>query len=66
MSRFNSFGVVLFFLAAVEFFPARSDIPEDVIKALPGWDHPLPTKQYSGYIEINATTGKYLHYWYVC
>ena len=38
-------------------------IPGDQVLSLPGWDGPLPTKQFSGYIEIDATTGKYLHYW---
>lgn len=28
---------------------------------LPGWNKPLPSKQYSGYIEVD--TGRYLHYW---
>ena len=42
---------------------ALSAIPEHLVKSLPGWDGPLPTTQYSGYIQIDATTGKNLHYW---
>ena len=42
---------------------AHSDIPGDLIQSLPGWQGALPTKQYSGYINVNTTTGKYLHYW---
>ena len=40
-------------------------IDSDEVTSLPGWDGPLPSKQYSGYVEINATTGKTLHYWFV-
>ena len=54
---------VVLLVAVLAVSPGRSDIPEHLITSLPGWDKPLPTKQYSGYIEINATTGKYLHYW---
>ena len=39
----------------------RADIPADVITSLPGWSGPLPTKQYSGYIDISDT--KHMHYW---
>lgn len=56
----------LVFIASLALSPARADIPEHMIKELPGWKGALPTTQYSGYIEINATTGKYLHYWCVC
>ena len=57
------FALVL--IASLVLSPIRADIPEHMIKQLPGWKGALPTTQYSGYIEINATTGKYLHYWYV-
>ena len=39
----------------------RADIPGDVITSLPGWSGSLPTKQYSGYINISET--KHMHYW---
>lgn len=46
-------------------------------KELPGWNKPLPSKQYSGYFELDdqqstdsadymtyySTNTKYLHYW---
>merc|ERR1719272_447665 len=35
----------------------------DLINSLPGWEGPLPTKQYSGYLNVSAT--KRLHYWLV-
>ena len=55
----------LLFLASRQLQPVTTAVAGDEITSLPGWDGPLPTKQYSGYIEINATTGKYLHYWLV-
>jgi len=57
------FHLVLLLLGALAFHPALSDIPEHMVKSLPGWDAPLPTTQYSGYIQVDAT--KYLHYWFV-
>ncbi len=35
----------------------------DVVKSLPGWDGPLPSKHYSGYLDASET--KHLHYYYV-
>ena len=61
--RKMDFHLVLLLLGALAFHPVLSDIPEHMIKSLPGWDAPLPTTQYSGYIQISAT--KYLHYWWV-
>ncbi len=37
--------------------------PSDEVTALPGWDAPLPSKQYSGYLPVGRT--KQLHYWLV-
>ena len=53
----------LLLLASQQLQSVTSAVAGDEIASLPGWDGPLPTKQYSGYIEIDATTGKYLHYW---
>ena len=39
----------------------RADIPEHFIESLPGWSGPLPSRQYSGYINVSAT--KHMHYW---
>jgi len=38
-------------------------IPADMITSLPGWNAPLPSAQYSGY--LNIAGGKHLHYWLV-
>ena len=62
MNRRPSF-VFLLLSVLVLSHPVLSDIPEHLVKSLPGWDGPLPTTQYSGYIQIDATTGKNLHYW---
>lgn len=39
------------------------------IKSLPGWDKPLPSKMYSGYINAglppNGVGSMHMHYWYV-
>ena len=37
--------------------------PSDEVTALPGWDAPLPSKQYSGYLAVGEH--KQLHYWLV-
>lgn len=34
----------------------------DLIESLPGWSGPLPTNQYSGYLNVSST---HLHYWFV-
>ena len=59
-----------FFLCAIVFSRllavfVNGDIAKDKIDGenLPGWNKPLPSAQYSGYIEVNATNEKYLHYW---
>jgi serine carboxypeptidase-like clade 1 len=41
-----------------------ADIPDDLITSLPGFSGALPTKQYSGLIQVPGTQ-KYLHYWFV-
>ena len=35
----------------------------DEIASLPGWDAPLPSRQYSGYLD--ASQGRHIHYWFV-
>jgi len=37
----------------------------DEIVALPGWSGALPSKQYSGYLDVGARKFKHLHYWLV-
>jgi len=36
-------------------------IAGDQVTSLPGWNGPLPSDQYSGY--LNVGSGKFLHYW---
>jgi carboxypeptidase C (cathepsin A) len=40
-------------------------VPGDKILSLPGFPGPFPSDQYSGYIEVDAKNGRYLHYWLV-
>ena len=40
-----------------------SEVAKDKVDALPGWSKPLPSDQYSGYLDAGA--GKHLHYWLV-
>jgi serine carboxypeptidase-like clade 1 len=39
------------------------------IDSLPGWSGPLPSRHYSGYVDVSAdpgtTPGRFLHYWLV-
>ena len=41
---------------------AHSAYAPDEILALPGWEGQLPSKQYSGYLNVSST---HLHYWLV-
>eukprot|EP00047_Mylnosiga_fluctuans_P004225 m.233340 g.233340 ORF g.233340 m.233340 type:complete len:470 (-) comp12496_c0_seq1:46-1455(-) len=41
---------------------ALAAITQDEVTALPGWDKPLPSKHYSGYLNV---TGGFLHYWFI-
>lgn len=50
-------------VAAFLVAPVCSDIPDDRIRMLPGWNEPLPSPQYSGYIKLDPNSGKELHYW---
>ncbi|GIY64714.1 lysosomal protective protein [Caerostris darwini] len=55
---FSIFFLLLSFSSCV----LTSSHPDEV-KDLPGLDFPLNYKHYSGY--LNATKGRYLHYWFV-
>lgn len=45
---------------------SQAAIDADEIKELPGWAGPLPSKQYSGYLEVPGDRGsKFYHYWFV-
>ena len=54
-------------IIAAVLIPARAAVPEDEIVALPGWDGPLPSRHYSGYIDIAVPSApaRMLHYWLV-
>lgn len=45
--------------------PALAAIPEDRVHELPGWPGDLPSVQYSGFLEVDASAGRFLHYWLV-
>jgi hypothetical protein len=41
-------------------------IEKDLIRQLPGWAKPLPSRQYSGYLAVPGDHGlKMYHYWFV-
>ena len=41
--------------------------PLNEVKSLPGWEGPLPSKHYSGYLDVGLKTGDtkdiHIHYW---
>mmetsp|Transcript_23588 Transcript_23588/g.67441 ORF Transcript_23588/g.67441 Transcript_23588/m.67441 type:complete len:465 (-) Transcript_23588:86-1480(-) len=43
-------------------FVALGEVPNDEVKALPGWDGPLPSRQFSGYLKVGS---RHMHYWLV-
>jgi serine carboxypeptidase-like clade I len=43
----------------------RAARPADLVTSLPGWSGPLPSAQYSGFLEVDKTNGRNLHYWFV-
>lgn len=38
---------------------------EDYITSLPGLKHDFPSRQFSGYLEVNKTKGRNIFYWFV-
>ena len=44
-------------------------VEADEVTALPGWTGPLPSRHYSGYVDVSAdpgtTPGRFLHYYLV-
>lgn len=51
---------------------ANAAIDKDEIKSLPGWDGALPSRHWSGYLEVPGSKGgvdgegkKFYHYWFV-
>jgi len=50
-------------LIALLLLPSASgEKTEDEIKQLPGWELPLPSRQFSGYLKVGS---KHMHYWLV-
>ena len=60
MSRF----VLLAVLVSLLFSAITADIPGDLITSLPGYGK-TPTKQYSGFLPVDANQTLFLHYWFV-
>lgn len=61
MKMLGAFALLVF--SGVLAVPCLAAVPGDEVKGLPGWEGPLPTTQYSGYIEIDTLKQSYLHYW---
>ena len=57
----NSFRFAIFTLCGIQLALAAPS--SDEIKHLPGWNGSLPSKQFSGYLDISET--KHYHYWFV-
>lgn len=49
---------------SILFMITKGEISKDEIKSLPGWDGPLPSRQFSGYLNLPGTS-KHMHYWLV-
>ena len=43
-------------------FTSAAPVQHEIV-SLPGWEGALPSKQYSGYLDI--TESKHYHYWFV-
>ena len=53
---------ILFVLCAFYAFLALAAVKQDEITHLPGWNQALPSRQYSGYLQVGES---FLHYWLV-
>eukprot|EP00698_Gefionella_okellyi_P005423 TRINITY_DN14970_c0_g1_i1.p1 TRINITY_DN14970_c0_g1~~TRINITY_DN14970_c0_g1_i1.p1 ORF type:complete len:460 (-),score=93.78 TRINITY_DN14970_c0_g1_i1:43-1422(-) len=66
----RSFAVCIVLIAAVTFATAfRSDLTReaasDQITSLPGLSDPIGFRQYAGYLDVDATHGRRIFYWFV-
>ena len=66
--RLFSFFTLLFFhidivLVAVAFSGTAYDQYE--VKSLPGWHKPLPSRQYSGFVDANQNASLQMHFWFI-
>ena len=52
-------------LAPLAFAPSERTAAGDLVTKLPGWDKPLPSRMYSGYINVTADREMHVHYLYV-
>ena len=60
------YKAIVLLLVLVETGHGLCFIAEHEIISLPGWNGSLPSKQYSGLIEIpNTNPSRYYHYWLV-
>ena len=52
---------------ATERNPIGADRSADEVKSLPGWEGPLPSKHYSGYLDVGLSSSGpkdiHIHYW---
>lgn len=55
--------LIFFVIVAV----ASSDTPYDQyeVKSLPGWQKPLPSRQYSGFVNANQNASLQMHFWFI-
>ena len=58
----NPMTMILRVLCASSLFASLA-LADDAVLSLPGWNQPLPSKQYSGYLDASPTS--HLHYWLV-
>ena len=58
---------MLLSMAATTFTPPLRTAAGDQVNTLPGWDKPLPSKMYSGYIDVTDSADREMlvHYFYV-
>lgn len=62
MSSCSQFGLILVVLINI----SLAAISNDEVKKLPGWQSQLPSKQYSGLLQIpNSSPNRYYHYYFV-
>ena len=62
--RMSSRALVLGALVAASVLGmALAAVPGDQITSLPGFSGVMPSKQYSGFLEV--ASGRFLHYWFV-
>ena len=58
---------ILSLCAALAFPLVRGAIPEHLVESLPGFDGPIPSAHYSGYLPVGKTSGVpgFIHYWLI-